>query len=83
MKLFKDSYTEEGFDVEDMTIGGFPAMEVIAMMENDHGDVFKATSVAVQRDDILFTFQHYIYEDFGDDADPLFDAIIESITFAQ
>lgn len=83
LQLFKDSYTEAGLDVEDMTIGGFPAMQVIALMENDYGDVFKTTFVAIQKDDILFTFQHYIYEDFGDDADTLFDTIIESITFVQ
>ena len=62
---------------------GFPAIEVVSMLENDNGDIFRTTFVGIQRDDILFTFDFYIYEDLGDDADPMFDAIIDSITFEQ
>ncbi|MEZ3462603.1 MAG: prolyl oligopeptidase family serine peptidase [Lachnospiraceae bacterium] len=81
LQLAMESYTADGFDVEEKTIGGFPAMEVVAMQENDYGDVCKTTFVAIQKDDILFTFDFYIYEELGDDADPMFDAIIDSIAF--
>lgn len=83
LQLFRDLYTGQGFDVEDKTVAGFPAIEVVSMLENDNGDVFRTTFVGIQRDDILFTFDFYIYEDLGDDADPMFDAIIDSIIFEQ
>ena len=83
LQMVMDSYAGEGFDIEEKTVAGFPAMEVVAMMENDYGDVFRTTYVAIQKEDILFTFDFYIYEDLGDDADPMFDAIIDSITFEQ
>ncbi|MDE6920677.1 MAG: hypothetical protein K2P89_12370, partial [Lachnospiraceae bacterium] len=83
LQMVMDSYAGEGFDIEEKTVAGFPAMEVVAMMENDYGDVFRTTYVAIQKEDILFTFDFYIYEDLGDDADPMFDAIIDSIIFEQ
>lgn len=83
LQMVMDSYAGEGFDIEEKTVAGFPAMEVVAMMENDYGDVFRTTYVAIQKEDILFTFDFYIYEDLGDDADPMFDAIIDSILFEQ
>ncbi|MDE7478802.1 MAG: prolyl oligopeptidase family serine peptidase [Lachnospiraceae bacterium] len=83
LQMVKDSYTEDGDDVQEMTIGGYPAIKGIAMMEVESGSVFKTTLVGIQKDDILITFEYYIHEDFGDDADPLFDAIIQSISFAQ
>ncbi|MDE7202902.1 MAG: prolyl oligopeptidase family serine peptidase [Lachnospiraceae bacterium] len=83
LQMAKESYTEDGCDVEDITIGGFPAMKVDAQMETESGNVFNTTFVGIQKDDILITFDYYIHEDFGDDADPMFDAIIDSITFAQ
>ena len=83
LQLFRDLYTGQGFEVEDKTVAGFPAIEVVSMLENDNGDIFRTTFVGIQRDDILFTFDFYIYEDLGDDADPMFDAIIDSIIFEQ
>lgn len=81
LQMVKDSYTEDGYDVREMTIGGFPAIEVAALMETDSGNIFQTTLVGIQKDDIFITFDFYIHEDFGDDADPLFDAIVDSIAF--
>lgn len=83
LELAKESYTADGCDVEDITIGGYPAMKVDALMETDTGNVFQTTFVGIQKDDILITFEYFIHEDFGDDAVPLFDAITESISFEQ
>ncbi|MDE7272746.1 MAG: prolyl oligopeptidase family serine peptidase [Lachnospiraceae bacterium] len=83
LQLAKESYEADGCDVEDITIGGFPAMRVESLMETESSNIFQTTFVGIQKDDILITFEYFIHEDFGDDADPLFDAIIESIAFAQ
>ena len=48
-------------------------------MENDNGSIFNNTFVAVQKEDILVTFDFFIHEDFGNDADELFRTIIDSI----
>lgn len=52
-------------------------------MEDNSGSVFNDTLVAVQKGDTLVTFEFYIHEDFGDDANPMFDAILESVSFTQ
>ena len=83
LQTIMDSYKEEGYDVEEMTIGGYPAMKVVEMRESESGSVFKISFVGIQKDDIFITYDYYIHEDFGDDADPLFDAIIDSISFTQ
>ena len=76
-----EPYVDGGYDVEETTVGGFPAQRVFLTRENSSGSVFQNTFVAVQKDDLLFTFDFYIHEDFGDEAVPLFHGIIESVTF--
>jgi len=83
LQLMKDAYIEDGCEIQDITIGGFPAIKVSTLVETESGSVLKESLVGIQKDDILITFDFYIFEDFGDDADPLFDAIIESVSFAQ
>ena len=81
LQLMLDAYKEGGYDVQEKKIGGFPAMEAVGMVEDDEGNIFKTIFVAVQKDDLFFTFQFYIHESLEDDAEPLFDAIIDSISF--
>lgn len=83
LQMVTDAYKEDGFDVEEKTVAGCPAMEVEAYAEDDDGNIFRTTMVAVQKDDILVTFDFYIYDDLGDDAAPLFDAIIDSVAFGE
>lgn len=83
LQMVTDAYKEDGFDVEEKTVAGCPAMEVEAYVEDDDGNIFRTTMVAVQKDDILVTFDFYIYDDLGDDAAPLFDAIIDSVAFGE
>jgi len=81
LQMAIDSYEEDGFDVQKIEIGSCPAMKTASKVENDNGSVFNMTYIAIQKDDTLFTFDFYIHEDFGEDADPLFNAIIDSISF--
>lgn len=81
LQYVTQAYKEGGFDIQDSTVGGFPAIEAVGMVEDDNGSVFKKVFVAVQRDDMLFTFDFYIHESFNDEADSLFEAIIDSISF--
>lgn len=81
LQLILDAYKEGGYDVQEKKIGGFPAMEAVGMVEDDEGNIFKTIFVAVQKDDFFFTFQFYIHESLENDAAPLFDAIIDSISF--
>ena len=45
--------------------------------------VFSNRFVAVQNEDILVYFDLYIHEDLAEDAEPLFQAIIDSIGFTE
>lgn len=83
LQMVKESVADGGYDVQEEMIGGFPAMKAVGKQEDDSGSVFNDTLIAVQKDDLLVTFEFYLHEDFGSDADPLFDAIVNSLTFAQ
>lgn len=80
LQMMKEAVEAGGYDMQEQTVSGFPAMKAVGLQENDNGSVFNDILVAIQKDDILVTFEFYIHEDFGSDADPLFDAIIESIS---
>ena len=79
LEVLSDSFSSEGYEITDKTISGFPAIEAVGAMENDNGSIFNNTFVAVQKEDILVTFDFFIHEDFGNDADELFRTIIDSI----
>lgn len=78
-----DTFGNGGYNVTETTISGFPALEASGMMEDSGGSVFNNTFVMVQKGDILIMFDFYIHESYGNDADALFRAIIDSITLEQ
>lgn len=83
LQLDKDYFAESGYEISEMELSGLPAVKAVGKMENSSGSVFNDTLVAVQKGDMLVTFEFYIHEDFGDTANPMFDAILESVSFAQ
>lgn len=69
-----------GYDVSESTVGGQPALEVRTSTQTD-GGIYKNLFVVVEKGELQFTFDFVIHESYGDDAEPLFRAIIDSITF--
>lgn len=83
LQLDREYFAENGYDISETEVGGLPALKAVGKMEDNSGSVFNDTLVAVQKGDTLVTFEFYIHEDFGDDANPMFDAILESVSFTE
>ncbi len=78
LQTLADSDRAGGYDVTELEIDGFPAVKCVAMVENE-GGTLKNSFVAVEKDGVLTAFD--VFEEFADDADSLFEAIANSITF--
>lgn len=83
LQAIGDSFAGDGYEVSEMTINDFPAIKASGQMISNSGSAFRDIFIAVQKGDMFITFEFYIHEDFGDDADPMFDAIIDSVSFTQ
>ena len=83
LQMVKELYAQGGYDVSDIEVNGLPAMKAVGQRENNNGNVFNDTSIMMQKGDVVVTFEFFIHEDFGDDANPLFDAIMNSVSFTQ
>lgn len=83
LQIDEEFFAESGYEISETQLGGLPALKAVGKMEDSSGSVFNDTLVAVQKGDTLVTFEFYIHEDFGDTANPMFDAILESVSFTQ
>lgn len=77
----KKELEDQGYAVEETLIQGNPALEGYTMVQDDNGNLYYQRHVVVQhgRDCIYFYF--VIYEDYMEEADVLFQQIIDSIAF--
>ena len=69
----------EGYQTEKTEVSGAPAILASGQQTNDNGSVFNNRFLLVQKGDTYMEFDFYIHEDFGSDADPLFQAIVDSV----
>lgn len=72
-----------GYDVEETTVNALPAINVEGVQESEDGSFFNNRYVLIQKDDICVGFDFYIHESYGNDADEMFQAIVDSISFGQ
>lgn len=77
----KKEMEDQGYAVEETSIQGNPALEGYTMVQDDNGNLYYQRHAVVQhgRDCIYFYF--VIYEDYMEEADILFQQIIDSIAF--
>lgn len=83
LQVDREYFEESGYEVSDMELNGLPAVKAVGVIGDHSGSDFQDTFAAVQKGNMLVTFEFYIYEDFGDDANPIVDAILESVSFTQ
>ena len=69
----------EGYQVEKTEVSGAAALQATGTQTNDNGSTFHNRFLLIQKGDTYLEFDFYIHEDFGSDADPLFQAIVDSI----
>lgn len=73
---------EQGYTAEDATVGGQNGIRAVGQMQSDSGNVFRNLYTLVEKDGVFYEFDFYIHEDFGEDADSLCQAMIDSIQFS-
>ena len=77
----KGQLTGQGFEVADASVGGLPALDCLTMLEDDNGSVFYERYCVVQNGEVFVTLDFLIHESYMDEAVPLFQSILDSVTF--
>ena len=75
--------TDEGYTAEETTVNGLPAIDVTGAQESEDGSYFNNRYVVIQKDDLCVGFDFFIHESYGSDADEMFQAIVDSISFGE
>lgn len=73
----------EGYETEDTELGGQAAIHAVGERYTDSGSIFRNHYCLVQKDGLFIEFDYYIHDDYGEDGDPLFTSIVDSIRFAE
>ncbi len=77
----KESIEEEGYPVEEISLRGNPAVDGASMVQTDEGDLYYQRYMSVQHGGECIVFNFIAYEDYMEEAVPLFQQIIDSIAF--
>ena len=72
---------DEGYEVLRTTLNGLPAVDSHGVSTDNNGTVFNNRYVIIQNGDFYVTFDFYIHETYGNDADSLFQSIVDTIRF--
>ena len=72
--------SEEGFETSMITVNGMPALDSYGMSSDD-GSVYKNRYVVIQSGNAYICFDFYIHESFDNDADEMFQSIVDTIRF--
>lgn len=73
--------SEEGYETTLTTLNGLPALDSHGTSTNNDGSVFNNRYVVIQNGNAYICFDFYVHSSFGNDADALFQSIVDSIRF--
>ena len=79
LQTFADYLVQEGFEVRELTLGGLPAVDGTATLQNDDGELFYRRYVSVLNNSTGVDFSFIVHESYQEEAEPVFQAIIDSI----
>ena len=79
LQTFADYLVQEGFEVRELTLGGLPAVDGTATLQNDDGELFYQRYVSVLNNSTGVDFSFIVHESYQEEAEPVFQAIIDSI----
>lgn len=84
LKDLTERLESDGYEVQQTEIGGKPAIDAYGLTSGDeNGNVFRNRYLMIQVDEEFVSFDFYISEIYGNDADELFQSIVDSIAFRQ
>lgn len=76
---FRAFYEESGYTVKETTISGLPCLEANGLEVQNDGNGFNNKALLIQKDNTFVEVSFYIHESYGDTAEPMFQAIADSI----
>ena len=79
LQTFADYLVQEGFGVRELPRGGLPAVDGTATLPNDDGELFYQRYVSVLNNSTGVDFSFIVHESYLEEAEPVFQAIIDSI----
>lgn len=75
--------TQNSFSTEEITVNGLPAIDATAMVQSDEGENFFQHYVALVNGSNGVDFTYVIHEDFQEEGDAIFQAIVDSIVLGE
>ncbi len=81
LQSFGESMEAQGFTVNEISVGGYPAIDAFASSSGDDGQVYYQRYVSVRNDAGFVDFNFITFDDYKEEADPLFQKVIDSIGF--
>ena len=73
--------SQYNYDTESVTINGHPALDASTMLQSDDGENFYQRYVAVENGSVGVDFTFVVHESYQEEAEIIFQAIIDSISF--
>lgn len=81
LQSFGETMKAQGFAVNEISVGGYPAIDASASSPGDDGQIYYQRYVSIQNDAGYVDFNFITFEDYREEADPLFQNVIDSIGF--
>lgn len=81
LQRIKENMEEQGYAMEEISIQDNPAVDGASMMQMDDGALYYQRCMSVQHGEECMVFYFIIYEDYMEEADVLFQQIIDSVAF--
>lgn len=78
-----ESLQAQGYAVNEISAGGHPAVDASAAFQGDDGTAYYQRYVLIQNDSGYVDFNFITFEDFTEEADLLFQKVIDSIVFDE
>lgn len=73
----------EGYELHEVDINGYTSLAADGLASNQSGTGFVNKVLIIPKDGSYLELNFYIHESFGDEADPLFQEIADSIVLSQ
>ena len=81
LQSFGETMKALGFAVNEISVGGYPAIDASASSPGDDGQIYYQRYVSIQNDAGYVDFNFITFDDYREEADPLFQNVIDSIGF--
>ena len=81
LQNFAESMEAQGFTVNEISVDGHAAIDASAASQGNDGQVYYQRYVSVQNGTDYIDFNFITFEDYMEEAEPLFQSVIDSIAF--